>query len=477
LPVDNAHAVGLPTWRGVAMSNSVSGASSVSYTVSFVPATATSLEGIVIDFCTDSPIVSSTTCTQPSSMTVGGAITSLSGLASTPATITANNTSRNDLSLSNGSAIALSAATTTSSNITSTGQSTFTVTSSASYPAASSSNPASWFYVNISTETMQVTNVSGSTWTVNRGALGTTALASITQPFAISNPPIQFTITGNTNPNVVGALYARILTFNLNTAATTYAGGAFTGTSYSTAAPNIVDAGGTAEYITSALVITAKVQEFLEFCVYENSGTGAAPCALSGSAVTLGNTQGVLSISSAYVDSSTRFDIETNASGYAAVTYTGAPLKLGATANYIESSANSGTGSVAATAYTSSVGTDQFGLCVSIPASSTYIATGFSSTDTNLLDSNLTYAGGAATLNSWTGDNCPTAWATSNSSSTGGSYGFNIANAGSTFGDLLVTQKPGVGSTGLINIIGNVSATQIAGIYSSTLNFVANSTY
>jgi hypothetical protein len=58
---------------------------------------------------------------------------------------------------------------------------TWTVGSSASFPAASSAAlPATWFHiadVALPTENIQVTNVSGTTWTVTRGAEGSTPVA------------------------------------------------------------------------------------------------------------------------------------------------------------------------------------------------------------------------------------------------------------------------------------------------------------
>jgi hypothetical protein len=455
------------------MSSSVASASGVTYTVSFVPATpATNIGGIVIDFCTDTPIIGNSTCTTPSGMTVGGSISNLTGVGAL-GTVTANNSSRNDIVDSNSTPATVSSATTTSSNITSNSQTTFTVTSSAAYPAASSTNPASWFYITISTETMQVTNVSGSTWTVVRGALGSTALSSISSGATISQPPIAFTITGNTNPSVTGSLYARIYTFTTASAATTFAAGSYSSGSYSTASASIIDAGGDALYITSSISITAKVQEYLQFCIYTAQGTSGtspnSPCSQTGSSVTLGqNSQGVLSTSNPSVDSSTRFDVATNATGYAAITFTGTPLRLGATSNYIEASSVSGTGSTGNTAYASSAGTNQFGLCVAA-ATGTYAASGYSSTDlqlTSLPNGNNTYNNAS----------CPTTWA-QYQTSTSASYGFNITQLATTYGDLLAMQHPGTGSTGIISFLANVSPTQVAGIYTTSLNFVASGTY
>jgi hypothetical protein len=456
----------------------------VTYSVSFVPATpATAIQAIVIDFCSDSPIYNSSTCFTPTGMMIGASTETAEAVGSETGISTALFTScishnalgtRDDLICSNsGTGYTPLTPTTISATtpITSTGQTSFTVTSSANYPVATTNNPSSWFYINVTngtTETMQVTNVSGLVWTVNRAQLGTTALSSAPSTTPISQPPIQFNFYGVMNPTSTGPLYARIYTYNTysnaNTFASATASAGVLSSTYATsnAGNQNIDAGGVALYITSPLVITAKVQEYLQFCVYSNTTATALPCSLTGSTVTLGNSGGILSISSAYVDSSTRFDIATNASGYAAVTFTGAPLSNGAL--IIENSSSSGTGTVAANAYTSTTGTDQFGLCA-IAAGVSYQATNYNST--NLSFPNTTYNSAS----------CPTALATSAVYSSGASFGLNIAQAGSVYGDLLAIQKPGQGSTGLISFLGNVAASQLAGIYSTTFNFVATGTY
>jgi hypothetical protein len=443
-----------------------------SYYVHFVPATpATSIQAIVLDFCSDSPIYNSTTCTQPTGMQIGptGAnktaigATSEGGISASLFTTNAVvYTNRDDIILSNsGTGYVPQAASTISGTITS-GSTTFTIASATGYPIASTNNPASWYYLTVGgSETVQITNVSGTTFTMTRAELGTTATSGTS--LSLSAPPITFVVYGVTNPTSTGALYARVYSFSTYATASTFASTApLTSSTYTTAASANIDSGGIALYITNTLTISAKVQEYLQFCVYSSATATAAPCSLTGSTVTLGNTSGILSITSAYVDSSTRFDIATNASGYAAITFTGLPLSNGSL--LIENSGASGTGSTAATAYTSSVGTDQFGLCA--------IAAAAGNQATNYTSTNLTFP--SATYNS---GSCPTALATSAVYAGSATFGLNIAQAGSVYGDLLAIQKPGVGSTGLVSFIGNVAASQLAGIYSTTFNFVASGTY
>jgi hypothetical protein len=443
--------------------------------VEFVPATpASSIQAIVVDFCTDSPLYNASTCYTPSGMQIGAsgatslAVSGISGISSSLfTTVKANNYSgtRDDIIASNtGTGYVPSSATTLNGAITNS-QTTITVTSSASYPAAVTGVPSTYFYITIGSETMQVTNVSGTTWTVTRAALGTSASIA-SNGAAISQPPIAFTVYGIMNPTSTGALYARIYTFNTYTseassfASSTATAGVLSPTTYNSVSSYVIDGGGVALYITNTLTVNAKVQEYLQFCIYTAAGSNA-PCSQTGSTVTLGNSAGILSIANAYDDQSTRFDIATNASGYAAVTFTGSPLANGS--NLIESSTLSGTGAAAATAYASSVGTDQFGLCaVGATTQATNYTTG------NLSFPNPTYSGGG---------NCPSTYATSATYAGSATFGLNIAAAGSVYGDLLAVQQPGTGSTGLISFLGNVAASQLAGSYTTQFNFVATGTY
>lgn len=67
------------TSRKITMSNSTPGATSTSYTVTFNPGTSGNIGGIVVDFCGDSPIIGSTTCTLPTNFTLGANVTLSAG--------------------------------------------------------------------------------------------------------------------------------------------------------------------------------------------------------------------------------------------------------------------------------------------------------------------------------------------------------------------------------------------------------------
>jgi hypothetical protein len=75
-----ASASALVTSRSIKMTSSAAGASSQTYEISFTTATASNIQGVVVDFCTESPILGSSACTQPTSMTVGSGTVTQTGL-------------------------------------------------------------------------------------------------------------------------------------------------------------------------------------------------------------------------------------------------------------------------------------------------------------------------------------------------------------------------------------------------------------
>jgi hypothetical protein len=248
-----------------------------------------------------------------------------------------------------------------------------------------------------------------------------------------------FTINNVTNPSTNGTFYARVLTFP-NDATSNYAGG-YTATNVSTNVPT--DAGGIALSLASQITITAKVQERINFCVYTGANCGAG-----GTAVTLGNTNGVLDPTGPYVDKNTKYDISTNASNGVAIRIKGDTLK-------------SGSNSIAAiggTATTSSSGSEQFGFC-------SYQSTG----------SGLTPA------SPYSNGSCSGTSQTAGTGSTGGdngaSFAFDVTNTNTTYGQIFANKTAGSTSTGVIAFIGNVSNTTPAGIYTTTLTFIATGTY
>lgn len=68
-------AAGQATERSVQLSTATPAATAAKYTISFKPVTTTTIGGIVVDFCGDSPIIGSTTCTLPTAFTLGTSVT------------------------------------------------------------------------------------------------------------------------------------------------------------------------------------------------------------------------------------------------------------------------------------------------------------------------------------------------------------------------------------------------------------------
>lgn len=283
----------------------------------------------------------------------------------------------------------------------------------------------------------------GSGWTAsyltNTSQDSILTLVNSTGVALTSSTPVIFTLSTATNPSTLGTFYARILTYTTTAGATGYS---------STSPGTITDAGGIALSTVSQLTIQSKVQEQITFCIDTNS---ASLCSgASGTSVLLGDSQDVLSTAGPYVDKTAQYIIQTNATGGAAIRIKGTTLTDGG--NTI---AATGTGA------TSSTGTSQFGMC-------TYELSG----------SNLTiesgYNGGAA-------GKCLNTTQSAGTGTPGGDNGatfsFNTTNTTSTFGDWISDEAAGAQSTGTLVFLGNTSATQTAGVYSTVLTFIATGTF
>jgi hypothetical protein len=83
---------GQVTERLIRLSNSTPSATGVTYNVSFKPTASTNVGGIIVDFCADSPIIGSTTCTYPAGFTMGAApsVTVTSGIGTGGTWVTSN---------------------------------------------------------------------------------------------------------------------------------------------------------------------------------------------------------------------------------------------------------------------------------------------------------------------------------------------------------------------------------------------------
>lgn len=366
-----AHAYGLVTSRSIEMSNSSVNASSVTYTVQFTPSGTTAIGGVVVDFCSNSPIIGDS-CNPPTGLSVGSS-PSVSG---------------------------------------------YTNMGSAGNWTATAANVFNTSYY----RTLILTN---------SGTISTS-----------SSTALSFSITSMTNPSAANTtFYARILTFDTASDANSYSP---TGSN-----SGLVDAGGVALSTTNQIIITARVQETLTFCV----ATSSSPCTCSSSCsnVTLGDNHGVLSTSGPYVDKTTEYTVATNANSGVAIRLKGDTL-------------TSGSNSISAltTAATSSAGTSQFGIC-------TYAISGSSLTAAG------SYDGGGSTY-------CHDTTQTAGTGSPGGAgsstkWYLNTTNTTSTYGDTIATMGADSANTGDLVMMANIANTQQAGIYTTTFTLIATSTY
>lgn len=384
----DARAALLPN-RLIRLSSSEASATSVTYHVEFEVGTTDDIQGIVVDFCDETPITGDPTCTTPTGFDIDGAgsiaVSGQSGAGggeadltgfTTPTVITAGRT----LSLTNGTA------------------------------------PVTW-------------------------TAGETAF---------------FDITTVTNPSAINtSFFARIYTYDTNTGAD----------NYTVASPGTyIDAGGIALSTAEQVIVTAKVAERLEFCVYVDADFATTPptndcLGKSGSSINLGDANSVLDPNGEFINKEAFYGVTTNASGSVAIRLKGGTLQNGS--NDIDA--------IGATPAATSPGAEQFGLC-------NYE---FDSIDSNLVPTANKYDGedgaGAA-------DDCLNTTHNAGTATAGGAAGdaefaFDSTETTSTYGDAIVSKPAGNFSTGNLVFIANISNTTVAGIYTTTLTFIATGTY
>lgn len=103
----------------------------------------------------------------------GGCFTSSSTTTLTGGVVKSGSVS--DLSLSDTNYYQVNPVTTTKSGTMTASTTTLTVASATGFPIAATANPSSYFFIRIQNEVLQVTNTAGTSWTVVRGQLGTSA--------------------------------------------------------------------------------------------------------------------------------------------------------------------------------------------------------------------------------------------------------------------------------------------------------------
>jgi hypothetical protein len=207
-----------------------------------------------------------------------------------------------------------------------------------------------------------------------------------------------------------------------------------------------VDSGTVANSIAQQIDITAKVQETLNFSVGTTATAANATCdALSGSALALGDGDGVLNFQQAY-DAHSYFRVSTNANSGTVIYYAGDTLK-----NSSDEIAEIGTSAAA-----SEPGTEQFGLAID--------DTGSQSADQftfNTLDATAPYNDGQGTI----------------TDSGTASFAFDTASLTTPVEIASSGANTIVCDTGSVRYLGNISTTTAPGIYTTTVTYLATPTY
>lgn len=280
--------------------------------------------------------------------------------------------------------------------------------------------------------------------------------AAAPQVFTLGTGAVSDGVTNPTNSNTT--FYARIITFTTAAGAENY-DSATPGpgnVNNPGAEPPVIDAGGIALSTAAQIVVTSKVQERLFFCVY-TTGVGNNCTTKSGTTVTLGDTNGVLDPTGPYVDKSAKYSITTNASGGAVIRLKGVTLTSGS--NTIDA--------IGGTPVASAATTEQFGFC-------TYQSAGSGLTADPVYDGDSVGSNPA---------DCTGTTQSAGTGTTGGAgttdFAYDTSGSGttSTYGDDIASKIAGDYSTGTMVFIGNISNTTEAGIYTTTLTFVATGTY
>jgi hypothetical protein len=287
---------------------------------------------------------------------------------------------------------------------------------------------------------------------------GTAVTAGQTIVVEIANVNNPNDVDGGGSDNI-GTFYGRLATFPNDTGANSPA----TYDDATTGESNLTDFGGVALSTTESLTVTARVQESLTFCIYTNSPqTGCTTATIAAAGVNIPNattplSSGSVSTASAY------FGLATNALNGANVRMwsnnsSNGVLKSGSTRtiNPFGGTMDAGTGAPvsgtddACTVDSTASNTEQFGMLI---------------TESTNVVAAMPYDC-AAGNHGW--DNDSVAGAGANDATTVGSaYGDTIA---STTGPLDFEEN-------IMEFAAKSALTTEAGIYSSSLNYIATGTY
>lgn len=307
------------------------------------------------------------------------------------------------------------------------------------------------------------TNLTGAPWNCVNGAVLTTGRGNC---IAIKAATANAVNSGDTTVFKFGGTTSDYITNPTNVNCTTFTNHCaffarvivYSDTAYTTQLDYGTVVGSTAQQIN----ITAKVKEVLNFSVGDVTaltapGTTCSPLGTGSSgALALGDTNGVLDFNQSYFAHS-YFRVSTNTQFGTTIYYSGDTLKNGSNSiAAINSAANPGTSP--GTAASSEAGMPQFGLA--IDSSDTQGGNGYSFTN---LTAGAQYAnGGTGTdVNNGTGTN---------------KYAYDTT---STTTPVILASSTGPVScdTGSVKYVGNISTATPAGIYTTTITYIATGVY
>lgn len=273
-----------------------------------------------------------------------------------------------------------------------------------------------------------------TTNSTNQHLILTRTAASISAGTTISFDLGNGTSTGFTNPATSNtAFYARVFTYAVTA----------TAQAYSSASPgSYVDYGGIALTTTAQLSITAKVEEQITLCIYTGANCGAG-----GTAVVLGDANGILDVSHSYSNKNAKFDAATNAANGMTVYAQGSTLT--------SPQGNSIT-PIGATAASSATGSEQFGFCVS-------------------------KSGGSLTASApYNNANCSTVTGGQDGTGTA-QFAYDVTstpNMTSSGGDIIASSSgPSTTTVGTLAFVANIAPTTKAGVYTTTMTFIGVGSY
>ena len=286
---------------------------------------------------------------------------------------------------------------------------------------------------------------------------GTAVTAGQTVVVEIGNVNNPNDVDGGGSDNV-GTFYGRLFTFPNDTGANSPA----TYDDATTGEANVTDFGGSALSTTDNLTVTARVQESLTFCIYTNTPqTGCATATISAGGLNIPNATTALN-SNAVSTADAYFGLATNALNGANVRMWSANssngvLKSGATRTInphggtMDGSGNPVSGlDDACTADSTATNTEQFGMRVAPGASVT----------------------AAAPYNCSAGNH---GW---DNDSVAGAGANDATTVGSAYGDTIATTASAIDfAESRMEFATKSALTTEAGIYSSTLNYIATGTY